>query len=192
MQNPSEFVPVCPSFWESVRLFARALWVTFLREDSHVIDATCGKGRDTLFLAKCVPQGHVYSYDIQSTALAEAKRLIDGEGKSKQVTFFHQSHTSFEQNADLVVYNLGYLPGSDKTICTQPKDVLESVEHAQSFAQAICITCYPGHLSGRKEEELLHAYSKTLDAKLWTASHHRWVNRHLCPSLIWLTKINRR
>ena len=55
----------------------------------------------------------------------------------------------------LIVYNLGYLPGSDKLLTTKTSSTLLSVEKALSLIApngAISITCYPGHEEGKKEE----------------------------------------
>ena len=35
-----------------------------VQKDSLVVDATCGNGNDTLFLASLVPNGKVLAYDI--------------------------------------------------------------------------------------------------------------------------------
>ncbi|MEL7431227.1 MAG: class I SAM-dependent methyltransferase [Chlamydiota bacterium] len=189
MQNSSAvFQENATFFWQSVRVFTQCLWKSFLQKNMQVIDATCGRGKDTLFLAKKVPLGRVYAYDIQEKAISETKERITREGLEKRVSFFQKSHTHFLQTADLVVYNLGYLPGSDKRICTRGKDVLISVQEAMKFAKALSITCYPGHEEGAEEERLIGRYCQTLSPKEWTVSHHTWPNRTLCPSLFWITK----
>ena len=39
-----------------------------------VVDATCGKGHDTLFLARAVgPGGRVYAFDIQAAAIQASR-----------------------------------------------------------------------------------------------------------------------
>ena len=48
-----------------------------VREGDTVVDATAGKGRDTLLLASLVGEkGKVFSIDIQQTAIDGAKTLI--------------------------------------------------------------------------------------------------------------------
>ena len=52
------------------------IWEGVLTPGDHVIDATCGNGHDTLFLAKCVDLergGKVFAFDIQEKALLTTK-----------------------------------------------------------------------------------------------------------------------
>lgn len=41
--------------------------------EDKLIDATCGNGHDTDFLAGLVPDGHVYSFDVQAEAIGTAR-----------------------------------------------------------------------------------------------------------------------
>ena len=50
---------------ERILPFAKTLIKQHIQEDSIVIDATCGNGHDTLFLAEQVPNGKVFGFDIQ-------------------------------------------------------------------------------------------------------------------------------
>ena len=50
---------------ERILPFAKTLIKQHIQEDSIVIDATCGNGHDTLFLAEQVPNGNVFGFDIQ-------------------------------------------------------------------------------------------------------------------------------
>lgn len=51
-------------------------WKEILKPTDTVIDATCGNGKDTLRLAELVPNGHVYSIDIQEVAIEKARLLV--------------------------------------------------------------------------------------------------------------------
>ncbi|PNH03525.1 putative rRNA methylase ytqB, partial [Tetrabaena socialis] len=45
----------------------QAVWSQVLRPGDTAVDATCGNGHDTLFLARAVgPGGHVFAFDIQA------------------------------------------------------------------------------------------------------------------------------
>ncbi|SUM33655.1 SAM-dependent methyltransferase, MraW methylase family [Staphylococcus gallinarum] len=50
---------------ERILPFAKSLITSHVNSESIVIDATCGNGHDTLFLAEQVPDGKVYGFDIQ-------------------------------------------------------------------------------------------------------------------------------
>lgn len=145
-----------------------------------VIDATCGNGKDTEVLAALVPEGHVWSMDIQKNALERARQRIS----AKNVTFLCQSHADFPlvSSPKLIVYNLGYLPGGDKTITTMAETTLASVQKALDLVcpgGAVSIMCYPGHPEGAREQKiLLHALKPSIC--------HFW--DETSPSLIWLIK----
>ena len=58
-----------------------------------VVDATCGKGVDTVFLSKLVGEnGKVYSFDIQEIAIDIAKKNVVTSGCSDNVEFVLDGH----------------------------------------------------------------------------------------------------
>ena len=164
---------------------AHQYWKSWLQPHDCVIDATCGNGKDTQFLATLVPEGRVYAMDIQIEALENAKKYV----KATNVVFLLQSHTHFPliEPVKLVVYNLGYLPGGDKSVTTLSETTLVSVAQVVGIAQAVCITCYPGHAEGRKETEQLFGWVKRLDAQQWAVSTHQW--RPKAPVLLFIRRI---
>lgn len=58
---------------ERILPFAKTLIKQHIQDDSIVIDATCGNGHDTLFLAEQVPNGKVFGFDIQKEAIEHTK-----------------------------------------------------------------------------------------------------------------------
>jgi 16S rRNA C1402 N4-methylase RsmH len=98
-----------------------------------VVDATLGNGHDTLFLAQCVgPTGKVIGFDVQQAALdATRKRLlVAGIGESS-FELHLESHVQILEyvpfGVSAVVFNLGYLPGADKSVITQVATTLEAL-----------------------------------------------------------------
>lgn len=82
------------------------------------LDATVGKGNDTLKLLKAVgDEGFVYGFDVQKDALNTAEELLKDFKNYKLILDSHENIDKIEK-FDLVIYNLGYLPGSDKKITT--------------------------------------------------------------------------
>jgi len=151
---------------------AKTYWKSLLLPTDTVIDATCGNGHDTAFLASLVPQGTVYSLDIQPQALEKARLLAP----FPHVVFLQQSHIDLPQtsNVKLIVYNLGYLPGGDKSITTQTETTIESVRKSLNLlvpGGAVTITCYPGHPEGARETEALSRYLSTLP---YPVRRHDW------------------
>lgn len=117
---------------------------------SIIIDATCGNGNDTLFLCQRVL--HVHAFDIQSQAIKNTKELTKSY---PNVTFHHTSHEHLAElipNFDGVIFNLGYLPNSDKSIQTDHITVIHTLGLIHAKQQGfVLIVAYPGHLEGFKE-----------------------------------------
>lgn len=154
------------------------------------IDATCGNGHDTVFLASLCH--HVHAFDIQAQAITTTK----GKIQSENVTFYHQSHDTFStifkpQSIDLIVYNLGYLPGTDHTIITTPKTTLSSLQQALEIVSIhglISLTIYTGHPGGVQEAEAIEAFLLTLDKHDYTIQKVTYVNRQQSPYVIFIQK----
>lgn len=173
---------------------AHHYWKTKVGPGSRVIDATAGNGYDTLYLAELLQgQGELTSYDIQPTAIHETQKKIAAlpPELTKMIHLRLQSHAFFEEKQlDLIVYNLGYLPGGDKKVTTRVETTLQSVGNALDSLNpqgALSITCYPGHEEGEREEKALLDYLEKLHRAQWTICYHKWINRPLSPTLIWLT-----
>ncbi len=165
-------------------------WSELVSTESIVIDATCGNGHDTHYLASLCPK-KILSFDIQKEALQKAKELT---GEKDGILFLQQSHANLEPFAakgevTLIVYNLGYLPGGNKNVTTKVDTTLASVKSALALLQkggAICITCYPGHEEGKREEEALLSLCKELPPLAWNVCYSQFLNRNLSPSVLLL------
>ena len=172
---------------------AHSYWTKILKPGDKALDATCGAGFDSEKLAS-FNLNTLYIFDIQKEAIERTKLRL---GQNLQnVKFYEMCHSKIAEviekdSLKLIVYNLGYLPKSDKSIKTLPDTTLKSLEGALSLLQnggVISITCYPGHLEGALEEkELLH-FCKALSPKEWSVCFHQFPNRQLAPSLILIQK----
>lgn len=190
---------------------AHLLWQQFVQPGDIVVDATCGNGHDALVLAKMALQkdpkdssnlfsGKLLCFDIQQAAIDATKmQLVDFQS---QTTYYCMCHSNIasqlqviqnqhDTKAKLIVYNLGYLPGGDKSLTTNHTTTIESIE---SVLECICpggaisITLYPGHYEGSIEEEVVIAFSQTLDPKKWNVTSLQWTNRRAHPRLLLLQK----
>lgn len=189
-----------PVLQSAVRL-AHHYWQQLLLPGSIVIDATCGNGKDTIQLLKLIsPTGKIFACDIQAEAIARARTNIAIElslEAIQQVFFIHGCHSTFpkeihEASVSLIVYNLGYLPGADKTCITKPDTTLNSVQSALLLLKvggALSIICYPGHAGGDEEELLIYQWSTRLSPESWIVCRHVWCNRNRAPSLIFILRI---
>jgi len=171
---------------------AHSFWKALILPGDHAIDATCGNGHDSLFLST-LPLSKLYLFDIQEQAIQNTReRLKDA---SVSLEFHHCSHDAIGERVKnevrLIIYNLGYLPGSDKSIKTLSKSTLESVQAGMQLLQkggVISITCYPGHPEGLQEEQELLEWSKSLPTSEWSVSLFRFLNRNSSPSLLLLQR----
>jgi hypothetical protein len=148
---------------------AHTLWKEYIESIQKtpiiVVDATCGNGHDSLFLSS-LAYVELHCIDIQRQAIDETMRRL-GDNKAY---FHHTSHESFEcigKSIDLIVYNLGYLPGSDKQKITTAKTTLVSLSSALSLLTPggmISLMLYTGHPGGVEEKiEILDFLSSTSD-----------------------------
>ncbi|MES2198960.1 MAG: class I SAM-dependent methyltransferase [Chlamydiota bacterium] len=179
---------------------AHHFWESLLDEGDGVIDATCGNGKDSLTLSRYLQEKKDTSllcFDIQEKAIETTKNLILEENPNffPFVQFQLGSHEHLflpkSQKLKLVVYNLGYLPGGDKSLTTQVSSTLSSVQKALELLTSggvISLTCYPGHKEGAKEEKELIEFSASLDPKKWSSTTFSWNNRNASPSLIFIQK----
>ncbi len=142
------------------------------------VDATCGNGKDTLEMARLVGEnGHVWGIDIQQPALERTAGRLEEAGVSQRVTLINASH---EQLAELVqaqvhvvIFNLGWLPGGEKELVTQPETTLQALQGALRILKPggmLLITCYPGHDGGATEAAAVVDWCSGLSPR----SHHVW------------------
>lgn len=192
-----------PLFHSHIDL-AHQIWSRVISLGDIVVDATCGNGHDTLFLAKKTlthDSGRVYALDLQETALESSRKKLETELSpelSQRVIFLQQCHSHFpeeihEQKARLFVYNLGYLPGGDKSKTTMTQTTLSSIDEAKKCllpGGLISITCYPGHPEGEIEQKTILDHVSQWDLSEWSCCHHQWINRNHAPSLLLIQKGN--
>jgi len=174
---------------------AHDLWGKILEPFDAAIDATCGNGKDSLVLSQILKplKGMLFCIDIQEKAIENTKVLLQNETIAQ---FYLQSHETLPEvpsshNLKLIVFNLGYLPSGDKTLTTKVDSTLQSVLNALnvlSFGGMVSITCYPGHLEGKKEQEALLEMLSKLDPMIWSFTTFFWPNRNASPSLFLVQK----
>lgn len=188
------------SLFQSPLDLAHGYWEKIVKRGDKVIDATCGNGHDALILAKLVgSKGHLVAFDIQKQAIQTSRTYLSENipiEDMPQVDFILGCHSHFpetisKESVRLVVYNLGYLPRTDKSVITKTETTLKSLEKAMELLMpggVISITCYPGHEGGDKEEIAILELVKNLSQEKWSSCYHQWINRKKSPSLILLQK----
>ena len=172
---------------------ARMIWDRYVNENSVVIDATCGNGNDTLFLA--LRTNKVYAFDIQQQAVRNTEELLKRH-ELNNCNVICDSHEKIDEyvneGIDLAVYNLGYLPKGDKSITTTAEKTLISLEKVLKLLNVnglVSITLYWGHPEGRIEREKVLEYVRTLDESQYHVLYMQLINQQKTPpELLLITK----
>ncbi len=176
---------------------AHTFWKSHLKPGDIVIDATCGNGYDSAALASMIlPQGELHCIDIQSQALnSTSVRLREKllPDHFKKVSLHHQCHSVLPHvTPRLIVYNLGYLPRSDKTVTTKRSTTLTSLRRGLELipeGAALSITCYPGHAEGKHETDEVLEWTESLSSQWYKVSSYRYLNRPKSPLFMWVLKL---
>lgn len=149
----------------------------YLSEQSISIDATMGNGHDTLFLAK--HSFKVYAFDIQENAIIATRTRLEKNNCIKNVSLIHagheimQQHITFGEKADVILFNLGYLPHADTSIITQEKSTIIALNQALkrlSKKGIISILAYPGHKGGSSELQAIIQWYEQLNSLQYAIS----------------------
>ena len=168
---------------------------SYIDQETIAVDATCGNGHDTMSLIEAGCK-HIYAFDIQKSAIDNTKKLlIDNHIDLSNVSLINDSHinmSNYVPTAKVIMFNLGYLPGSDKSIVTTSSSTLSAVKNALSIldVNGICsIAMYSGHLQGKEEKETLIEMVKNLDKSIFHVAYINFINQpNNPPELLLITK----
>jgi predicted methyltransferase len=173
---------------EKVLPFARQLLSAAVKPGDITIDATLGNGHDTLFLAQLVGEnGRVYGFDVQEDALFNTRERLQTHGLQERVTLFKQGHETVGRVIPPVhygkvtgaVFNLGYLPGGDKTIVTKPKTTITAIENLLEMMAPegiVVLVIYHGHREGAVERDYILRYVERLDQNYVHVLRYQFMN----------------
>jgi len=158
-----------------------------------VIDATCGNGHDTLFLSKLVDDdGHVFAFDIQKQAIETTRHLLEQQNRTN-VTLILDNHANIDQYIQVddeisaAIFNLGYLPRSDKTVITEGETTIAALEEILVRLKQkgiIVLVVYHGHDGGEEEKETILKYVVRLDQKKYNVLKYGFINQRNNPPFI--------
>jgi hypothetical protein len=157
--------------------------------EGFFIDMTAGNGHDALFIARDILKGNLsklIAIDIQKEAIDQCAHLFAhhfGLEVAKEICLFKGCHSGVSsiihelakfQNslpqAALAMYNLGYLPGSDKQIITQLATTLSSLDQLRTLMSkggVISIMLYPSHPGGFEEAKGIDDYLESWPTQEW-------------------------
>lgn len=174
---------------ENVTEIAQRIIKNYCSNLEIAVDCTLGNGFDSDFLKDKFYK--VYSFDIQKEATDKYKAF-----NYSNVEVINDSHENIlnyiNEPIDCAMYNLGYLPGGDKTLTTTGESTIKSIEYTLSLLKnegVITICLYPGHEEGRNESNKVKDYLSNLDKSKYAVMEHRCINRSFtAPFLIIIEK----
>ncbi len=175
----------------TIRLLQQSLQLT-IKEGAFCIDATAGKGNDTLFLAKLVGEnGRVLAMDIQPAAIDASRMLLEQNNVLQRVQLVLDGHEHLQKYAeketvDAIMFNLGYLPGGNHAIATKADTTIQALEQGLELLKPlgmISLAIYHGGDTGFAERDAVLEWLKQLDNKRYTVLVTDFYNRPNNPPL---------
>ncbi|MEW8974987.1 MAG: class I SAM-dependent methyltransferase [Exiguobacterium sp.] len=175
--------------------YTKQLLESVIEPGDCVVDMTAGNGHDTQFLAERVgPEGRVLAFDVQAQAIEESTRRLDEAGMLERVDLYHESHihvgarlSDERRPVRAGVFNLGYLPGSDKSITTTGEETLEALDALLPVLAPgglVVLVVYHGHLEGKRERDAVLDYVTALDQQGYAVLQYRFLNQQNHPPFI--------
>lgn len=154
------------------------------------VDMTSGNGNDSKFILDKLKPKMLYAFDIQKEAMENTKNLIGSRSNFKFILDTHENIDKYiKEEIDLVIYNLGYLPGGDKNITTKTESTMESLKKVLTLLShkgKVFITVYPGHEEGLAESNYLTEYLKNLDQKDFVVLKLSYQNQKNTPPYLYV------
>lgn len=161
------------------------------------IDATAGNGYDSAFCAALIaPRGQLFFIDRQRAAIEATRQRILQQAKSchyeaylgdhaKVLPALHEHYTG---QAKAIIFNLGYLPGSDKRIQTQPDSTRRALAAAQQLLHPkglLLVTAYRGHPGGQEEAQCVKEWMQQAASAGGCIDCHCPENTRSIPPQLW-------
>lgn len=157
-----------------------------------VVDATMGRGNDTLLLRELVGEnGFVYAFDIQQEAVDSTKAKLIENNLYSNVELILDGHENIDtyinsNNVSCVVFNFGYLPKANHNISTKPHSSILAIKKSLKVLKkkgVISLCVYQGGDTGFEEKEAIFEFLKSLDYNEYTVIVSEFFNRPNYPPI---------
>lgn len=185
--------------------WAHELLAEVISPGDLAVDLTAGRGQDTLALWQLVgEQGQVIAFDVQQEALRQTQQRLLEVGAVVRFVDHQRSPLPTQAGVDLlycchscyadvitgaptaIIANLGYLPGGDLQLITQPETTLAALTQALKSLVAggrMAVVVYPGHPGGEDEAALVYRLFAALDSNIYDVLQLQLSNRQQAPGL---------
>jgi predicted methyltransferase len=164
-----------------------------VRAGSVAVDATAGNGHDTRLLAELVgPSGQVHAFDVQQEAIAATAVRMRSAEIDSIVRLHHAGHETAAEvlagegvtSIGAAMFNLGYLPGGNKAIITQPATTCQAISSLLPLIEVgglVTLVLYCGHRGGTEEAAAVISLTACLPANEFATYHFRPLNQGGSP-----------
>lgn len=176
--------------------YVRELLSEVLEPGDLAIDATVGKGSDTLFLAERVGEtGRAIGFDVQEAALEKARARLAEAGLSGRVDLKLESHAAMRDavpqewhgHVKAVTFNLGYLPGGDPEVVTVAESTLTALDAALELLATggvMTVMLYSGHEQGKAETRAVLDWAESVELERAHVLLYRFLNQQNDPPVL--------
>lgn len=144
---------------------------------SLAVDGTLGHGLDTRFLWERFER--VVAFEIQSSAVAAMRAQAPSH-----VQIVEDSHanmlTYIYDPVDVVMFNLGKLPGSENGVITTATSTVKAIESGLDLLKPggmMTVAVYLGHEGGAEEAAAVDRLMAGLSLKMYGVMQHKLFNR---------------
>lgn len=169
---------------------------SIIKKGDTVIDATCGNGYDSVFIAEKIGKaGTLYCFDIQEAAIEKTKGSLLQLKDAPTFQMFQESHEKLDAHVtvkvDCIFYNLGYLPTGDKSIITNSSSTIKSLQSAFLILKPnaiISMMCYLNH-DDRDEYNQVKNFLLTLNQLEYSITETNFILRKKSPVLLIIEKL---
>jgi len=169
--------------------FSHWLFNNYLENKNILVDATCGNGNDTLFLAnKIDSNGKLFAFDIQKEAINNTKQKIEEKELNINIDYINDGHENIDkyvnEKIDGIIYNLGFLPGSKKEIKTEQETTISSLNKTLDILAKgglIVVVIYSEHEGGSEEKAAVMKFAGKLNYKKYNVLHYHFINQKKNP-----------
>lgn len=119
----------------------------------------------------------------QADAVERTRQLLESKGLMERCVLYCLGHEHMQEVVheplDAVMFNLGWLPGGDKSITTHWKTTRQAVDAALHLLRSeglLTLCAYPGHPAGDEERACLTAYFASLRPQAFNVLHQKFLN----------------
>lgn len=171
------------------------IFINLLKENnfSYAVDSTLGNGNDTYNILKYT-KAKVLAFDIQEEAIISSKKRLS-EFSEDRFNLVLDSHSSMDkyikESPDLIVFNTGYLPGSNKKIITDGETICKALDisiKALKQNGIIFFVQYIGHEGSFEEGEMTDYFFKNLPQKNFRVIKNQFYNQINNPPIVYLVE----